>query len=216
MKNTILYIAVFLFACLNFTTPLEAKEGNLMIIIDKTEAERLVLEYPTGTTYKVLNTNDIAIEGKEQESVTIYDANDYKLIIYPTYKKSPDIFKFKNQQIKILESVSHVDPIKFHQSISTAKDNNYGQYSGDVKIEKLLVKSKQFPEEYNCVLTLSNGIVFSYIDGEAAATFYDEILDIKGKYVFESELGTTKLSYNPKNGEVWYFFESSEKNRNEN
>ncbi|MEM8523400.1 MAG: hypothetical protein AAGG68_02095 [Bacteroidota bacterium] len=207
MKNTILSIASFLFIYLNFTTPLQATEGNLIIILDQVEDDRLVIEYPNGTTYKVLNTKQIDIKGKQEESLTIYEADDYQLIIYPTYKELPDIFELENQQIKILKSVDYTKPTQFHQQMNVAMDNDYGQYLGEVKMDKLLVKSKQFPEEYNCVVTLSNGIVFSYIDGEAAATFYDKMLDMKGKYIFECELGTTKLSYNPKNGQVWYVFE---------
>lgn len=207
MKNTVLYIAAFLFVYLNFTAPLKAEEGNLMIILDRVSDDRLVMEYPNGTTYKVLNTKNLIVEGEKEKDITFYRADNYQLIIYPTYKKSPDIFELENQQIQILKAVDYSKPTQFHQQMSFAMNNDYGQYLGNVKMDKLLVRSKLSPEEYNCVITLSNGIVFSYINGEAAATFYDEMLDIKGKYVFECELGITKLSYNPKNGQVWYVFE---------
>ena len=57
---------------------------------------------------------------------------------------------------------------------------------------------------------ISNGITFTYKDGEYTSTLNDKKLEIDGKYVIESKLGTLKISFNPRNGETWWVFEENE------
>lgn len=75
---------------------------------------------------------------------------------------------------------------------------------------KKITDSKSLESKKNLYFKLSNGIEFSYVDGKYNATLNNKYLDIKGKYVINSKLGTLKISFNPNNGETWWVFESKE------
>ncbi|MFK7968879.1 MAG: hypothetical protein AB8F95_00860 [Bacteroidia bacterium] len=78
---------------------------------------------------------------------------------------------------------------------------------GPVKAEKELAFSTKKEGHYNVVLTLSNGIIFSYQDGEVKAALDDELLEIEGEYLVYSSLGVARISFDPKSGELWWVFD---------
>ncbi|MEM9888275.1 MAG: hypothetical protein AAF849_20445 [Bacteroidota bacterium] len=205
MKNSILSLLMISSCFASFSAYAQSASGNLMMIIERTNEEQLVLEYPESTTYEITDQASKKASAIQEEKGMVYEKGVYKITVFPTYKESPDHYEIAAEQIHVLRIENHNDPIELHQKVEATFD--YGRYNGAVKIDKLLVKSKQYPDEYNCIVSLSNGIVFSYIDRKVAATLGDKILSIEGKYIIDSELGVAKISFNPKDGQVWYVFE---------
>ncbi len=60
---------------------------------------------------------------------------------------------------------------------------------------------------YDTSLEFNNDVVFYYRDGEAKAYQNGKDLKIKGKYLIYTNTGIIKLSYNPRNKEIWYVFD---------
>ncbi|MEM9848396.1 MAG: hypothetical protein AAF847_10940 [Bacteroidota bacterium] len=210
MSNNILYTIFIILATCLFTSSLAAQNDQLLLLIDRSDAERLVLNYPSGTSYEVFDASDQVVAPIEKENGLFYEAGQYQIVIRPDYKESPDRLKVDAKQINILTIGDASSSFEIHQKVRSIVQDDYGRYNGKVKMDLMLVKSREQAERYNCIASFTNGIIFSYIDGKAAATLGEELLEIDGKYIIDSELGVLKLSFNPKDGQAWYVFEAAE------
>ena len=83
----------------------------------------------------------------------------------------------------------------------------YGAYKGPVTGTKHYYESL-IAAEKNVRIEFSNGLVFSYFNGEATAWYDNEAAKIQGKYIITFPGGTAKISYNPEGGTAWWVFEN--------
>ncbi len=58
----------------------------------------------------------------------------------------------------------------------------------------------------NLELKLSNGIIFTYEDGNYKSSYKNRALDVKGNYSINSEIGRLSLAFNADDGSMWWVF----------
>lgn len=153
--------------------------------------------YPPGTNFE-LKTKEGYIIFKNSESSGIVEIKEkHALYVYPSWKNDPDVFVINEGKVeKVLT-----------KTYSWSHENNEPTSNSGVTAEKELTDSKVNEGKKNLKFTLSNGIVFKYVDGEYEATLNGNKLKTRGKYLIYSKLGVLKLSFNPNNGVVWWIFE---------
>lgn len=137
-----------------------------------------------------------------------YELTDGKLIMETSnyvYNKDYDFGAFKKRK----KNTPHKKEIKDENR----PDENYGARRGASK-GVYTIKERFFDYDtdkgYDVSLEFNNGVIFYYRDGKAEAWQNGKTLKIENKYLIYTELGILKLSYNPKNKEIWYVFEFSE------
>lgn len=191
MKNSIILLLLLLSTvCFSQKTYLK---------IYQNESEKSVIMYPPGTTFELRNKDNHIVLKYGENPLTFDIDGDYVLTVFPDYKDESDVFKLSNTgKIELAQTI-------YYTNTST---NEY-LYIDDknVTAHKTLTDSKKNKGYKNLIFELSNGITFTYTDGKYNAKLNDKYLNVKGKYLIESKIGILKLSFNPKNGTVWWVFE---------
>lgn len=175
---------------------------NTYIKFKVDDKESKYIMYPPGTKFEV-KTKEGYIQMKNSENpYKLYiESEGFRLYVYPTYKSEKDVYHLEKGASLELVLTKH-----FKDNDSNNLNYNHNSLTGLKKI----TDSKSLESKKNLYFKLSNGIEFSYVDGKYNATLNNKYLDIKGKYVINSKLGTLKISFNPNNGETWWVFESKE------
>ncbi len=229
MKNLIL-TAFFttLLVGINFSAAL-ANEHYVTFVIDQPNGNvEKVIYYPKGTTYRVYLTRKLSETIKEKDATTYH--GDMHLAIYPSYNNHrPDDLTIEGKRLRIYETPIAAKKAgfggKWAEKLAVSKEVNdhKSEYSWlqkelepknttesirGVTLVKELIPSKNLKGKYNLNLKLSNGITFEYEDGKYAAKLNGEYVNIEGKYIVETKIGTLKFSFNPNNGVVWWYFEN--------
>ena len=84
-------------------------------------------------------------------------------------------------------------------------------YEGDYTLDKQLTPSKIAADRYNVVLTFSNGVQFSYEDGQYEATQNGMPIEVDGQYIIETKDEIIKFSFDPTSGKVWWIVQPFKK-----
>ena len=220
MKRTIFLIISLLSSnCLYVQAQQDPYDFLTIVIENKTGTIDQVVYYPEGSTYEVKDENGKEVKPLSTSPNAYTFEGNLTLFVTPEYRKEKmDNFSIQQQKLKIFttaaaayaggfgaewngETTSDFPPankVKWKEQPSDATE---------VSISKELMKSTINEGKYNMKLTFSNGIIFTYQDGAYAATLGEEELEIQGKYIIRSRLGTAKLSFNTTTGKVWWVFE---------
>ncbi|MBC2845828.1 hypothetical protein [Winogradskyella flava] len=78
--------------------------------------------------------------------------------------------------------------------------------SNEVKAEIVITDSETIKGYKNLEFKLSNGMSFTYEDGNYKAGYNNRSLDVKGKYSITSEVGTLSIAFNADDGSIWWVF----------
>ena len=197
MEKMIITISLVLLSLTTF-----AQQDNYLAIELKGAVENEV-NYPPGTEFFLFNENGdfILADGDLDQPFEI--TSEHTLIVAPQYKGSTDRFVIQKGRI-----------LMKRQKPTTGKiDSDFdanGKYRGTVKVRKEYFDAATEGER-NVLLIFNNGLVFRYFDGNARAWWDGEEIEMHGKYLVRTPEGTAKISYNPKNGETWWVFDTSEK-----
>jgi hypothetical protein len=123
----------------------------------------------------------------------------YTLTVFPTYKKEKDVYNLINGKIELISNAEYIIGIPHEKSV-------YQSYG--VSLDKTTYSSSTINKgESNVVLEFSNNVVFYYTDGDVRATLNSIDVEIKGKFLIYSESGVVKISFNPKNKDLWWTYE---------
>ena len=106
---------------------------------------------------------------------------------------------------KLVPATIQGNPTKKHPI--PAQFNKYGAYLGPVSATKRVSESR-IEGEKNVRIDFSNGLVFSYFEGEAKAWYANKEVKIEGKYRIAFPHGIAKISYDPKGGTAWWVVEN--------
>ncbi len=155
-----------------------------------------VIMYPPGTIFELKNEHHYVVMRYSETPRTYLIDGKYKLVVHPTYKKQKDIYYLDSGKVELALTAN------FGKTNSI--QDNYA--SNGITAEVDITDSNENKGYKNLVFKLSNGIVFNYSDGKYNASLNGMYLDIKHKYIIASELGELRLSFSPKNGEVWWVF----------
>jgi hypothetical protein len=191
-------LITLLIAWLSFT--MHAQKTYLKIEKDSTLES--VIMYPPGTEFELKNKHGYTVL-KDNKTPRIFEIDgNYQLTVFPSYKKGKDVYYLEKGAKVILETV---------RLQKDQKSNSYSySNASNVKFDADITDSKTKEGMKNLLLTLSNGIQFEYKDGQSKATLNGKPLTFEGKYVVKTQLGTLKVSFNPKTGEAWWVFEDKD------
>lgn len=115
----------------------------------------------------------------------------------------------KYKEIRIITSWKENPEVYKNATITLVKRNDtyYETVTKPKLLEKKIEKSTTIENTYTLKAVFSNGLVFEFIDGKATAKINDIDLEIKNKYLVQTNEGLFKISFGPKTGEFWYVIE---------
>tara|TARA_R110001632_G_scaffold43376_1_gene109949 strand:- start:100494 stop:101081 length:588 start_codon:yes stop_codon:yes gene_type:complete len=176
---------------------------NTYLKIHKDDTLENTISYPPGTEFELRNEHNYIIL-KDNKTPRIFEIDgNYKLIVFPSYKTEKDVYELtKGAKVELRLTKKFEKP---------ANENIFYIDENSLKSEKKVTDSTIKKGKKNLVFKMSNGIKFQYTDGTYFATYYDEYIDVVGKYVIKTKTGTLKLSFNPNNGETWWVFQKVQK-----
>lgn len=216
MKNIIFTSLIFTLSIGLFAQNDNTPYDFVTVVIEEQDGtDQKVSYYPEGTTYQIWLTKKDS-EPNISNSMVTYEG-DMHLSIFPKYRKhKADKFDIKGKRLRIFKTAETAFNAGFagewnyldKKDKGSSIQNNEAQ-SGKITLNKKLTASKINDGTYNATLTFSNGIVFKYFDGKFNAKLNGEYINIKNRYIIETDKGTLKFSYNPKTGKVWWIYENT-------
>lgn len=153
------------------------------------------ISYPPGTPFELRDENDTLLFSDTSKAGSFEINKPVILVVRPYYKDTMDRFELSNGSLSL------------HKSPKYAAKTNEIYHSNGVTAKKTLTDSFKYEGKSNVKMELSNGIIFTYIDGVAEATLNGDKLWIENQYLIYSELGVAKISFNPSNGVLYWVFE---------
>lgn len=226
-----LAFAFFLALCL----PLLAVAGNSItfVINDINTDNEEVIVYPEGTTYKVMDEEGQPLQPSQVEGgAKTFAPGNYQLFVYPSYRpEQADRIPIRSQQLRVFETPRDAKRSGYQKNWKEGKivihHDNGSQYisrpygmeqvyeKGAELQKKIVVASEEKPGQYNLKLYFKNGLEFHYLDGKASARLNGEPQVIEGEYIVHTDIGSAKISFNPRNGETWWVFTKEEESKAE-
>ncbi len=159
-----------------------------------------VMYYPPGTQFELKNQHGYIILKYSQTPRVEKIEGDCKIILHVSWRNEPEIIELSKGDEVELEATQNFGKVKRNPKEIYINQN-------EIVAHKKLTDSKKFEGKKNLSFELSNGIKFKYEDGKYYAQYRRDTVEIKGKYVIPTKIGTLKLSFNPNNGVVWWIFE---------
>ncbi|AGC76069.1 hypothetical protein LX97_00744 [Nonlabens dokdonensis] len=156
------------------------------------------------------NGNEKIINNEEAIDVT----GDYTLSIVVPWSKKPEIIKSDGGRLEVF-ILSNIYANGYNKRKNKAYKKEISTYEESSSPQPYLTKKEITQKEKNGVYELlavfSNGLIFKYSDGIAWAWINGDKVPVTNHYLVESPEGLLKLSFDPKDGEFWYVFDTSSK-----
>ena len=171
----------------------------LMIFENENDTNRIT--YPPGTPYELRDEDNNLILNETNYSGEFKIDKSYILTVRPSWTEKLQIYNLTSGKLVIAQTTKYTDNPK--KSKTKKKYQSYGVTLD----EKVLTDSETIDNQKNVRLTFSDGVVFTYTDGEARAYKNGDELRIEYKYLIYSDMGIHKVSFNPKNGKVYWVFD---------
>lgn len=193
--KTLVTISLILSALLS-----QAQNGFLTIYPNEDLTTQVM--FPPGTPFELKTADGLLVFSDKSELGSFEIQGKHVLTVYPTWKETTDVFQLDTGGRLLLRP-----PLTVSYDKDKDRDTGWSSFSNGITVEKTLIPSEKFEGKQNVELTFSNGVVFTYYDGNYKATLNGKSLRIESKYLIYSELGVHKLSFNPSNGKVYWVFE---------
>ena len=188
----------------------------------KINLHQKTISYPPGTPF-------VAKDAKGVVVLSMYDlkiAKKYEitepitLVVYVSWSDSPDVYTLKNGTLSLEHAKQHrkkevskekTPPKAYFQQDS---ERDASTHTSEKTYDNVyLIKKQYFSYDedtgYDVSLKFSNGIQFLYKDGKANAWKDGKELNIKHKYIIQTDEGALKLSYNPQTQKIWWIFDKN-------
>lgn len=201
MKTILIYITLFMGITLS-------RAQDYFAVVKKND--NLTYNYPASASFTLVDADGSKTTIQKDDAVTV--SGDYRLEVVVPWKDTPDIVTSDGGQLEIFILENSWEESQTNTARSTRYTFDATKDYEKPQIEKkTITASTTYPGTYNLVLVFTNGLVFRYVDGIARAYENGHELPIAGAYVVAGTEDTLKLSYNPKNQELWYVFEKTKK-----
>ena len=193
----VLYILAF------FLTQLLNAQDYFALVVKNHDT---TYNYPENAEITIIDSVGNKTKIEKDDAVTL--EGEYTLSIVVPWKKEPEILKSDGGVLEIYmlpEERRNWTPEVDHRSETTWYDTNTNTPSLE---RKEILFSKKNPDRYNLLAVFNNGLVFKYEDGAVRAWLDSEEIEVTNHYLVETPEGLLKISFDPKDGEFWYVFES--------
>lgn len=176
----------------------------------RVNTERQEFIYPPNTNFILQNEAEQNIldfkKLKRLRSYNVNSENPVTLYVFNYWNDEPDVFEISSG-VLLAEKVEN-------QFMDINEDE---EASNEFK-NGLEIKKKTFFESndgYGVSIIFNNGVIFYYRDGKATAWQNGKQLEMAGNYIIPSAEGIVKLSSNPDNQDIYYYFQPSEEKSNQ-
>lgn len=195
---------VFCITAVVFSLPLFAQDYVAVVAMDD-----VTYYYPEKTIFRLYDSkNEVTLIEKDKP---IEVSGDYRLEADVFWKDTPEIIKSNGGSLAIYFKENNYFK-SLNGDKASKKRKVYGvAYNAPREKSRDFSPSKEVPGTHNVSFAFSNGINVSYADGVVIANQNGRPLQVKGHYIIYGKEDILKLSYNPKNKEVWYYFEKNKK-----
>lgn len=202
MKTLSILLLSFLFASHSNAEKIRAAY-SLQIKTEGTD-----ISYPPNTKFELYDSNNILIYTQEDLPQQYEITSLHRLVLHPSWRETEETYRLEKATLVL----NYFDAEYWMGSADQLQtDQPEKSHSDYITAAKTLSKSLLNENKYNLTLTFNNGLIFSYVDGQTEAIWEDKPIEIQGRYVIKSELGTYKISFNPANGETWWVFNTTKK-----
>lgn len=190
-------IPILLFLSLTIS----AQQGVACLHLETSDDPATSISYPPGTEFWLYDDTGEVVATDETLKSSIKLVGPHTLLVAPTYQKDKDSYKLSAGRISMRRPDGYWKATRDH-----------GGYDGSDQpgVVRRELSPSQLPGEQNLLLALDNGLVFSYRDGVARAYLEGDELTIVGEYLVKLPFGTFKLSYNPRDAELWWVLDRRE------
>lgn len=180
---------------------ISAKSQNTYLKIS--EDDKTSISYPPESKFTLTDSNGYVVLKNTSKPLLFKIDKAYKLEVFPSYKIESDVYNLTNGKIEVVSNADYLNAGKHKKGAF----QSYG-----VSLDKTsYIDSSVKKGETNVVLEFSNGVIFKYKDGKITATLNNKEVEVKGHYLIYSDSGVVKISYNPKNKELWWTYEPANK-----
>lgn len=201
MKIIVIHLAILLMGSL-----LHAQD--YFALVKKNDS--VTYHYPENTTFTLFNETNEATNIEKVDAISV--TGDYRIEADVYWKETPDVINSDGGTLEIFVlKQNHDKNYKYKSKSITQVYDAFKDYKKPQLEKKTITPSEKIEGTYNALFIFTNGMVFTYTNGDASAYENGEEITIEGKYVLIGKEQTLKLSYNPKNKEVWYVFEKNKK-----
>ncbi len=174
--------------------------------------DEITYNYPKNAQITLIDKNgkEKIINGEEAIDVT----GDYTLSIVVPWNDAPEIIKSNGGRLEVFV-LSNIYASDYNERKNKTYKKEIKTYKKSYGSKPYLTNKEITQKEKNGVYELlavfSNGLVFKYSEGKAWAWINGDKVPVTNHYLVESPEGLLKLSFDPKDGEFWYVFDTNNK-----
>jgi hypothetical protein len=164
--------------------------------------------YPSNLEFEVIDDQGktVLTQNDLEANKPIVIEGNYTVNVFTTWGTGKDTFKVEDKALISFEEQGN--KVNLNKDMNCCSDT-YTGYGESWKENQPDIINQSFEansDGYAAIIEFENDIFFNYLDGEAKITQNGKTLKLVGKYVAKTSEGYLKLSYNPKNKELWYVF----------
>jgi len=164
--------------------------------------------YPSNLEFEVIDDQGkiILTQNDLEVNKPVVMEGNYTVNVFTTWGTGKDTFKVEDQALISFEEQGR--QVNLNKDMNCCSDT-YTGYGESWKENQPDIINQSFEansDGYDAIIEFENDIFFNYLDNEAKITQNGKTLKLVGKYVAKTSEGYLKLSYNPKNKELWYVF----------
>jgi hypothetical protein len=164
------------------------------------------INYPANSSFELIDRNGYALMTSEILKDEYELTEKATLLVNVSWKNTPETIELKKgskiQYVTKKQSKRNDRLYRMPIDGDAVKD-----YSNGVSVIKKTFIERDGDRTNDAIIEFSNGITFTYKNGEAAFTKNDQELTYENKYIVQLKEGVFKLSYNPYTTETWFVFE---------
>lgn len=204
MKTIIITVLISLSSYMS-----QANDHTYLRIVVDTETD---ISYPPGSGFILQDTaeNNILTYAELEKQGEYEITKPMTLFVFVSWKDEPDTYELSSG---ILYAMKQSNTTYWQTNYEDGEQRKY-LYDRKAFTKGLEITRSRFfdydGDEYDASIEFNNDVIFYYKDGKAEAWQHGKTLKIEGKYLISTQEGLIKLSYNPRNKEIWYVFEPKE------
>ncbi len=168
--------------------------------------EKTTYNYPKDVAFTIIDGEGNETKFEIDEAFTFQ--GDYTLSIQVPWSAEPELITSEGGKLELF-----VLPEERRNWTQKDEDKSktvwYDQRSNKLGLERKEISvSQKDAEHFNLLVVFNNGVVFKYEDGTVRAWLNNKEVNVTNHYLVDTPEGLLKISFDPKDGEFWYVFDS--------
>ncbi len=180
----------------------QIENDYLKINVDSTTE----INYPAEGSFELIDKNVYTLITSDMLKDEYELAEKATLLVNVSWKNTPETIELKEgSKIQYVTKKQAERNDRLYRM--PIEGNAVKNYSNGVSVTKKTFVERDGNRTNDAIIEFSNGIRFTYKNGEVNFTKNNEELDFTKEYVVTLDEGVFKLSFNPYTTETWFVFE---------